>query len=183
MTWKRVIENHYASFWKETARLCDPIRGPVHELPPDFLVLQYPPHRERRKWTYATRCMSQPEDTHPLEIHMFSPYESPLIVELLYATAHYHRTGAKLGLWHTVNFGRPWLVGSNCKYGYISQPYLDDPALEELQTERSVIQFGWLIPITATEREYKIKNGAEALEKRFERWRSDYANPLRNSVA
>ena len=114
---------------------------------------------------------------------MFSPYESPLIVELLYATAHYHRTGAKLGLWHTVNFGRPWLVGSNCKYGYISQPYLDDPALEELQTERSVIQFGWLIPITATEREYKIKNGAEALEKRFERWRSDYANPLRNSVA
>lgn len=104
------------------------------------------------------------------------------MVELLYFTAHYHRTGAELGLWHTVNFGRPWLVGSNCQYGFISLPYLDGPSLENLQTEHSVAKFYWLIPVTSAEVEYKKMNGIEALEGRFERWKLDYANPLRKST-
>jgi hypothetical protein len=126
--------------------------------------------------------MSQPGDLYPLELHVISPYASELIVELLYFTAHYHRTGAELGLWHTVNFGRPWLVGSNCRHGFITFPYIDGPPLENLQTDLSLIKFYWLIPIMASELEYAKANGVEALEKCFRLQRLDYANPLRNST-
>lgn len=182
MTWHEKIEDHYNQVWGEKPISCAPIKGPVHELPEDFLVLKYPPHGKRKKWTYATRCMSQPYDLHPVELHIISPYESELIVELLYFTAHYNRTGAKLGLWDSVNFGRPWLVGSTCQYGYISLPYLDGPPLENLQTEHSIVKFYWLIPVTSAEVEYKKSHGVEALEKRFEKWGLDYANPLRKST-
>jgi hypothetical protein len=182
LAWSKIIEDHYSEAWKSTPVACVWNKGPVHELPEDFIVLKYPPHGGRRNWTYATRCMSQPEDLHPLELHIFSPYESDLVVELLYFTAHFHRTGAKLGLWHTVSFGRPWLLGSNCQYGFISLPYLDDPSLEALKTQHSVVNFYWLVPITLAEREYKIAHGAEALVKKFERWRLNPANSVRQSL-
>jgi hypothetical protein len=81
-------------------------------------------------WTYATSGMSRPGDATPLELHLFSPERSEQLVELLMAIAHYHRTGSTLGLGASVNFGRPWLSGSDCSFGLISLPYLDGPALE-----------------------------------------------------
>ncbi len=77
--------------------------------------------------------MSQPNDQRPIELHMFSPLEADEVVELLVVTAHYHRTAAPLGPGHTVNFGRPWLDASECKYGLVSLPYLDGPSLEDLE--------------------------------------------------
>lgn len=76
-------------------------------------------------WTYATCCMSQPNDPCPLELHLFSSEKSEEPVELLVVTAHYHRTAEKLGLGHSVNFGKPWILNSTCEYGLLSRPYLN----------------------------------------------------------
>ena len=69
-------------------------------------------------WTYATCGMSLPNDPEPLELHLFAPERNDEIVELLAALAHYHGTACFLGLGDTVNFGRPWMPGSACNYGW-----------------------------------------------------------------
>jgi hypothetical protein len=127
--------------------------------------------------------MSSIADEQPLELHMFSPREVPAHTELLTAVAHYHRTGARLGLGHTVNFGRAWLPGSQCDHGLISLPYLDGPRLEELMVDGKLIRCLWLIPVTTAEVEFKKHHGLEALEARFETEQFSYIDPLRRSVA
>ena len=127
--------------------------------------------------------MSHPDDDQPLELHMFSAVEAPEHVELLSAVAHYHRTGAKLGLGHTVYFGRPWLPGSLCTHGLIALPYLDGPDLEILELDGTAVRFLWIIPITKKELEFKKERGLEALEARLEAANFDYLNPNRESVA
>ena len=94
-------------------------------------------------------------------------------LETLTMVAHFHRAfasdGARLGVGHTVNFGRPWLPESRCSYG---------PQLE-IGAQCRVL---WLLPITAEERAFKIEAGLEALEQKFEAAPFDYADPLRASV-
>jgi hypothetical protein len=135
-------------------------------------------------WTYATCCMSKPSDEKLVELHLFSPVQCELHVELLTAIAHYHRTGRTLDLGHSINFGRPWLDGSRCEHGLISLPYLDGPALQLLKLNDAIATVNclWLIPITESERNYKTSHGVEALEQKFEERNFDYLNPLRNSV-
>jgi hypothetical protein len=103
--------------------------------------------------------------------------------EILFAVAHYHWTAAKLGLGHTVNFGKPWLDESTCEFGLISRPYLDGPNLEiALIDNVARIQFLWLIPITKSEIECKKRMGLDYLETRFESARFNYLDPKRESV-
>lgn len=127
--------------------------------------------------------MSRP-DNYQLELHLFSPKQYLPHVELLTAIGDYHNTGARLGLAHTVNFGRPWMPGSKCTYGVISLPYLDGTELEYYRCTGNgmVIRCLWLIPITEQERDYKRANGLEALEQLFESKRFNYSDPMRPSV-
>lgn len=178
--WRKAIEDHYRLNWGEFTA-CQFLKGPAHELPADFGVLCFAPRESRSVWTYSTCCMAQPGDTRPVELHMFSPRKDDGIIELLFATAHYHRTGANLGLGHSVNFGRPWLDNSVCDHGLVSLPYLDGPALEELNIGVSEVRCYWLLPISASEVEFKKRNGVDALEREFERGGFDYADPLRRS--
>jgi len=107
-----------------------------------------------------------------------------LHTELLTAVAHYHRTGAKLGLGHTVNFGRPWLPDSLCTFGLISLPYIDGPKLEWLPLDSAdhCARLLWLVPITEAEVAFKKAHGVEALEERLEAAHFDYIDPQRASV-
>jgi hypothetical protein len=126
--------------------------------------------------------MSQPGDSPAIEVFIESPVESLRVVELLTMTAHYHRTGRTLGWSHTVYFGTPWLPDSQCDHGLLSLPYLDGPKLEKAALPGIEVQVLWLIPITKDEREYKISHGLEALEQLFEKSKSDYSDPRRQSV-
>ena len=182
MNWQANIERHYRSNWKATPETTSFAAGPVEQLPPGFTVLRFPPHGDRTMWTYATRGMSLPGDPSPIELHVFSARETQEIDELLFMTAHFHRTSAKLGLGHTVDFGRPWVAGSTCGYGLVSLPYLDGPDLEDLVVQDNAIKCYWMIPITRAEREFKVREGLEALEAEFERTSFDYLDPRRGSV-
>lgn len=183
MSWRKTIEDHYRAVWGVEGVPAPLPGGPIHELPGEFSVLALPPRAGRDMWTYATCCMAQPGDARPIELHIFSPRESREVVELLVATAHYHRTGSRLDLGHTVNFGRPWLDDSGCEFGLISLPYLDGPSLENLELEAHLIKFYWLIPVSSSEVDYKKQNGLDALEDRFDRAGFNYLDPGRTSVA
>jgi Suppressor of fused protein (SUFU) len=183
VTWRTSILNHYRTVWGVEPEPCRFSVGPISQLPLEFSVIKFPPHGRRRMWTYATCGMSQPVDHKPIELHIFSPRESDEVVELLVATAHYHRTGAKLGLGHSVNFGRPWMGTSKSEYGLVSLPYLDGPSLENLKIDSAELKFYWLIPVTYSEVEFKKQNGLGALEQLFDRTGFDFLNPGRNSEA
>ena len=103
------------------------------------------------------------------------------LVELLTVIAHYHRTGSRLDIGHTVNFGRSWLPKSRCTFGLLSLPYLDRPELEEFSWDSVVVRCLWLIPITEGERAFKT-HGLEELEALFEEKGFDYIDPFRPSI-
>ena len=111
MTWLGAVKDHYRKVWGTDGEPCSFVAGPIHDLPEDFTVIKFAPHHERAMWTYATCSMSQSSDSVPIELHMFSPWKSFQVVELLAVIAHYYRTCTRLGLGHTVNLGRPWVVG------------------------------------------------------------------------
>ena len=183
MKWFQQIQSHYEKVWGSAGEVRKFSRGPVHELPREFSVLVFAPHGNRDMWTYATCCMSTLEDPKPLELHIFSRSACDDLIELLAVTAHFHRTGRLLDLWHTVNFGKPWEGNSQCDHGLISLPYLDGPRLENLPVGHTITaKFYWLIPITCQEVEFKKQHGVEALEHKFEQQSFDYLNPDRRSV-
>ena len=110
--WEDALAQHYKVNWGQIGEVCPFAAGPVQQLPVDFQVLRFKPTATRHVWTYATVGMSQPHEPNGIELHVFAPEATPSIVELLYVTAHFHRTASRLGLGHSVNFGRPWLPGS-----------------------------------------------------------------------
>lgn len=180
--YKKTVIGHYRDVWDNVPSHHNWNKGPIQNLRNDFEVLEFAPNTNRRMWTYATCGMSTIENEKPLEVHMFSSKQDFGIVELLTALAYYHQGTAKIGLHHTVNFGRPWQDASICEYGYISLPYLDGPDLEKLIIGNKIINFYWLIPITIAEVQYKTKYGAESLESKFESVAFDFLDNDRSSL-
>lgn len=177
---ERVLR-HYEDVWSSPLGTLSSRSPRAKELPETFRVAVF--RRAERMNAYATISMSLPEDSGRLELHLLTRRTLTLnadLCELLASVTHYHRTEQRLGLGHTVNFGKPWLPGSGCTYGLISLPYLDGPKLEVL--EELDVRFLWLLPITPAERDFKVANGLEALEERFEAAGFDYLDPHRRSV-
>lgn len=164
------VFNHYYKVWGDYPSIKTWKKGPMNDITSDFAILEFAPNASRDMWTYATCGMSDLKyGNEQLELHLFSPVQSEECIELLTIVAHYHITQKnRLGLWHTVNFGKPWQGSSKCTYGLVSLPYLDGPDLEILDLGGEVIKFYWLIPITESELDFKSKNGIEALEEQFD---------------
>lgn len=178
--YQKTLSAHYQSVWKAEPVIRRWEAGPMKKLNESFFVLEFPPHLERKMWTYATNGMFLLNQQRPLELHLFSATQDLSLAELLTATAHYHATGDALDIGHTVNFGRSWQEISSCTYGLLSHPYLDGPELENMSTFPTKCY--WLIPITEKERDFKIRFGLEELEERFEADGIDYINPVRPSA-
>jgi hypothetical protein len=184
-TYTSRLVDHYGKTWGRHAYEARWSKGPTHELPSSFRVLVFGPTRERGLWVYATCGMSDADDKSALELHLLSPSEYSGHIELLTVVAHYHRTGHPLGaVGSTVNFGRPWMPGSNLTHGLISRPYRDGPSLEVLAKdgENGQVDCEWLLPITKDERDYKKLFGLEKLETLFGKHGLQYADPMRPSV-
>jgi hypothetical protein len=126
--------------------------------------------------------MAKAHANFPIECFLLSPVPDVSQVELLTVIAWYHTTTARLGNGHTVNFGRLWMPDSDCDHGLLSLPYLHGPKLEYFHLPNWQTRVLWLIPITKLERDFKARNGLDALEVRFESAGFDYSNPHRSSV-
>jgi Suppressor of fused protein (SUFU) len=171
------LQAHYEAFWGPgTRKRFD--RGPVADLG-EFSILYFGPSPRTSNRIYATDGMSH--GLGKIELHVVSPVSDDGLVELLTVVAHYNLT-TPVGLGHTVNLGRPWLPQSACSFGLISRPYRDGPKLENIVIDDEAVACLWLVPITARERDFKIANGLEALEHRFDAAKLDYANPRRASA-
>jgi hypothetical protein len=174
-----VLERHLAAQWGRRLRAIEWAEGRRDELPPQFSVSV---HRPRvGTLAYVTVGMSE-GDAEGLEVFLLVRESSDdrAIAELLYATAHYHRTASRLGVAHTINFGRPWLPESACAHALVSLPYLDGPALE--RPADTTARILWLVPITPSELQFKKAYGADALEERLEAAGFDYLDPHRAPV-
>ncbi len=81
-----------------------------------------------------------------------------------------------LGQGHTLPIGEPWLPGSAGDHLLVSLPYPFGPGLQTCHVGDLHVDLLWLLPITATERQYKIEHGLEALDTRFEQAGLEYWN-------
>jgi hypothetical protein len=176
------IQQHYQPVWQSTPTRHRLGTGPIHELPTDFAVLEFPPPPRHAMWIYATCGLSSSRQDDAVELHLFSPSQTAEHIELLTAIAHYHATASPLGVGHLVNFGRPWMPGSHCDRGLISLPYVDGPTLEKVHIAGRDVRCLWLIPITNSEREFAKAHGLNALETEFEKAHFNYVDPLRPPV-
>jgi hypothetical protein len=98
---------------------------------------------------------------------MVADQETPRLIELLAMLAHYHGD-FRLGLGHTLGLGEPWLPNSNCDCLLLSKPYPFGSELEVCAINGTHAHFLWALPITNDERAFKVAEGVEALEQRFE---------------
>ncbi len=177
-TRSQAIQQHCEKAFKSKATRLTFDKGPAHDLPEDFCVLEIAPIENRPVWFYVSCGMSF-ADANPIEIYLISPRQAVEHLELFYAIAHYHMTGEALDTGHTVNFGRPWMPRSTCEYGLLS---VLNGEIDWAEIEGKNVHFLWLIPITLEERDFKIEFGLDALDERFADADVDCANPSRESA-
>ncbi|MCY7347268.1 MAG: suppressor of fused domain protein [Pyrinomonadaceae bacterium] len=96
-------------------------------------------------------------------------------------TTYYHSLH-RLGLNHTFPLGETWIENSTLEYCLVSRPYPLEVDVETCKIEDGHAHFFWLLPITESEREYKIKNGVDALEEKFEEAEIKYWDSNRESI-
>jgi hypothetical protein len=169
---------HFAEHWEVEPQPRRLTAGRLQDLPSWFSVLEF---QRKRVWCYATVGMSAGEPGG-VEAFLVTPDQNLRAVEFLYSLSHFHLTGARVGLGHTVNFGEELWDGSTLDHGFLSFPYIKAPGFESFDCGDGRTDVAWLIPITAAERDYKKENGVEALETLFEEHRLDYLNPSRVSL-
>ena len=178
-----LLKQHLETNWGKSYDRKDQISDPLKKMSEAFSVLEFPPSEKHGFWIYSTLGMSTDNPTNLIELHIFSQKQDSTLIELLTITASFHRNNTPLDLNHTVNFGMPWQDDSACSLGFISLPYMDGEALEIFNFASGHLHNLWLLPITESERDYKIENGWDALEQRFDECELDYLNPKRHSCA
>jgi hypothetical protein len=157
--------------------------GPVVKTNPHFHVLRAAPNADHSLWTYVSigGWNSGGEGESGMEFILATPEQTERAVELLAMTVYYNRNG-RLGLGHTSPIGEPWLSGSQCDHFLVSVPYPFRPSIETAHIGDRHVAFVWLLPITESECDFKVRHGLEALESRFDEAAFEYADPHRPSV-
>lgn len=157
--------------------------GPVPDAMPEFQVLCAGPGPRTEYWTYLSVGASTilHEGSGLLEFFVVAPSEDLRHVELVTMVAWYHKTNA-LGCGHTVPIGHPWLPGSLCNHLLVSKPYPLGPELEICNYEGGHVHILWLLPITSSERDFKVAHDLEALEQLFDNVAIEYWDASRKSV-
>jgi hypothetical protein len=177
------LQRHYEDhFDVEGVRLTLPDQD-HKKLHKDFFVLEIPPNKRHNMYAYCTVGMSGDRlDENLAELFVYSPVQTKTLVALMSWCAAYHRNRFAIKQDHTVSIGQPWLHNSPCDHALVSKPYMDGKPLELFHFEGNIIRCLWFIPITALERDYRMKYGTPALEKLFYKKQLDYLNPRRKCL-
>jgi hypothetical protein len=157
--------------------------GPAGRIPADFRVVRVAPGPRTPLTTYLSlgSWESAGEGNCGLEFVVLTQQPEMRCIELLAMVTYYHRTEV-LGVGHTLPLGYGWLSGS-CDHFLVSLPYPFGPSLEVCCLgDEGHVRFLWLLPITAAEKRFRHEHGLEALEKRFDEAKLNYASAWRKSV-
>jgi len=152
----------------------------IEELP-RLRIVEFAPGPQSVLWVYATVGTWEACKDPMLEFILIAPAQDLRHVELLTMSAWYH-IRHRLREGHTFPMGEPWLPGSTSDGFLVSKPYPFGPELEICKFPKSHLHVLWLLPITPAEREFKIREGQEALEQVFDDCGLEYWNPTRDSV-
>ena len=157
--------------------------GPIAKILPRFSILEVAPGPKNNLWTYFSlgAWEVKHKDSGTIEFMLVTPERDKQHFLSLAMTAFYHVSNP-LGVGHTFPIGEPWLEGSKCDHMLVSRPYVYSPELEVCNLSNQHVHFLWLLPITKAERDYKSKNGLEALEKIFEESEVEYWKIARESL-
>ena len=149
--------------------------GPVAEALPTLRIARIAPGPKYNLWTYVS--IGSGETIHASggrhEFLLTTPYETPRAVELLAMVSHRHISDP-LGAWHLLPIGEPWLEDATCDVFFLSPPYPFGEELEICNLDDDHLHILWLLPVTQTEREFAKREGAEALEVKFEQAELEY---------
>jgi hypothetical protein len=141
--------------------------GPASAELPRLRVAEFAPGPKTGLWVYVSIGAWEARQDPWLEFLIAAPAPDQRHVELVTMAAWYHgRRG--LGTGHTLPIGESWLPGSACDFFLLSLPYPFGPDLEVCNFPDGHVHVLWLLPITAAEREFKVREGVEALEQRFD---------------
>jgi hypothetical protein len=116
-----------------------------------------------------------------LEFIILASDENTKYVERLAMTTFYHARH-RLGLNHTFPLGEPWVANSTLEYCLVSRPYPLGMDFEICNIESGHLHFFWLLPITESERNFKVEKGVEALEEKFEEAELEFWDSERKPV-
>lgn len=175
-SYENALLAHYQQHWGLPTRQLFHDRGPVHELPLGFSVLEF---KVGLYWRYATIGLGV---GCGFELFLIAPRQDEHHVHTAAVVSHYAMTGPGLGCGHTVFLGEAWLPESICDHLLLSRPYADEPTLASFEFQDRRVLCLWLLPITREEREFKVRCGLDALENVFEDKAIEYANPDRQSL-
>lgn len=155
--------------------------GPAQDELPRLRVIEFAPGPKTGLWVYVTVGAWEACEDPRLEFLIAAHEQDLRQAELLFMSAWYHRHHG-LGIGHTIPIGEHWLPGSKCEFFLVSLPYPFGPQLEVCNFPDWHLHVLWLLPITAAEREFKIREGFEALEQRFDASAIEYWAPGRPSA-
>lgn len=142
--------------------------GPILQQNPHFRVLRVAPATRADVWLYVSiGGWAATPDESGLEFLVCTAAPEDRAVELLAMTVFYNR-GGRLDLGHTMPIGEPWLPDASCDNLLVCLPYPFGPDLQTCHVGDRHVEFLWLLPITEAERSFKVVEGVEALESRFE---------------
>ncbi len=146
---------------------------------PNFRVLEISPGSNSRFWTYVSSGTGKVKHANDrlTEFSIITGTQDFRQVQLLGMNAVYYMEH-HLELGDSYAIGDPWVDGSKCDHMLISLPYPYGQDWEICNLENEHLHIYWLLPITNAEHDYKVKNGAEALEELFEKvglefWKTD----------
>jgi Suppressor of fused protein (SUFU) len=150
---------------------------------PQFRVLEISPGSVCNFWTFVSSGGHKTKHKNAGLTEFMIITEKPdlrqiqlLGMNAVYYKDHYLEPGDSYAI------GEPWVAGSRCDHILISLPYPYGQDWEICGLENGHLHIYWLLPITSEEHEYKVKNGAEALEELFERKGLEFWKTGRKSV-
>jgi hypothetical protein len=169
-------EQHYQRFF---GAITEPVIHSTDIKPVHIDVYQFRPTEGRQFWTLITSGMSnerqiEPEDcpeymSPRAEILMYVPKPQGWMFFVLKGLAEMpFEVSTCLHWWHTVPNGMPMTATPSLLTSFFFvPPYFEADGFTDLQLDGDKVDFLWMIPITEAEREFAVKHGSEALERKF----------------
>jgi suppressor of fused protein SUFU len=155
--------------------------GPAQRELPQLRVLHISPGPRLKWWTFITVGASSANAASPLEYLMIGDEPRTSYAEILTMLAYY-------GIAHTLDEGHTMAIGKTLEEGspidriYLSLPYPFGPELEVCRRGEEEIRILWAFPITRSEQELLLREGADALEGKFEDRHVKFWSPTRKPV-
>jgi hypothetical protein len=182
-------EEHYERFF---GPMEDAVMDSTDFKTPHIDIYQFSPRGDREFWTLVTGGMSDlrqpriPEGMHPrAELFLYASQPEPWMFDVLKGLAEMpFDDDTYIHWWHTVPNGKPMTAKPSLLTNFFFlPPKMEEPAFNTLAIDGDPVDMLWMVPITDSERTFKVAHDGYALEDLFdEQQLSPIINESRSSL-